>query len=117
MHAGFRALRSAMPMNLGRNHPLAGGVPEDVAEDIARIEALWREGTQATPFLWGATMGMADAMYAPVVARLLSYTPPLSDGTLAYCRAVRAHPLVARWYDDAAAEPAEWHLAKYEAVA
>jgi glutathione S-transferase len=28
--------------------------------------------------------------------------------------AVRAHPLVARWYDEAAIDPAEWLLDSYE---
>ena len=53
-------------------------------------------------------------MFAPVVARLLTYRPPIGPAALAYCEAVRAHPLVARWYDLAAQEPAEWRLDKYE---
>ena len=55
-------------------------------------------------------------MYAPVVARLLTYRPELGADTLAYCAAVRAHKLVAAWYDAAVAEPAEWLLDKYEAI-
>ncbi|MFN7634806.1 MAG: glutathione S-transferase, partial [Acetobacteraceae bacterium] len=42
MHAGFRNLRIAMPMNLGRTFPGLGRTPEALA-DIARIEALWAE--------------------------------------------------------------------------
>jgi glutathione S-transferase len=53
-------------------------------------------------------------MYAPVVCRLLTYQPPLSAAAQAYCRAVRAQPLVAEWYDKAAAEPAEWFIERYE---
>ena len=44
----------------------------------------------------------------PVVTRLLTYLPPVAPDTRAYCDAVRAHPLVAEWYDAAAAEPLEW---------
>ena len=55
-------------------------------------------------------------MYAPVVARLLTYAPPLAADSAAYNAAVRAHPLVATWYDDAAAEPAAWFIAKYESA-
>ena len=40
MHAGFRALRIAMPMNLGRDYAGLGQNPESLA-DIARIEAIW----------------------------------------------------------------------------
>ena len=112
MHAGFGALRRAMPMNLGREKP--GGTSAEVAADIARIEALWREARQGTLFLYADIFGAADAMYAPVVARFLSYLPELAADTRAYCQAVRAHPLVSQWYDEAAKEPKEWLLDHYE---
>ena len=117
MHAGFRALRVAMPMVLNKTAPGAGQTPESLA-DVARVEALWRE-TRAEfgaggPFLFGPAFNAADAMFAPVVARLLCYRPPLAADTWAYCDAVRAHPLVALWYDAAAQEPAEWRLPHYE---
>ena len=117
MHAGFRALRIAMPMNLGRRAPIA--ITSEVRGEIDRIEAIWREARTASggPFLFGAAFGNADAMYAPVVARLLSYGPELAADTRAYCLAVRAHPLVSEWYDAAAREPAEWLLSKYEDIA
>ena len=53
-------------------------------------------------------------MFAPVVARLLTYEPPMSAEARAYCDAVRAHPLVEEWYAAAAQEPREWLLDKYE---
>jgi glutathione S-transferase len=115
MHAGFRNLRMAMPMNLGRTFPGKGRTPECLA-DIARIEAIWAEALAAHggPFLFGREFGLVDAMYAPVVARFLTWQPELTATTRGYCEAVRAQPLVARWYDEAAAEPAEWLLDKYE---
>jgi len=115
MHAGFRNLRIAMPMNLGRTFPGQRRTPECLA-DIARIEAIWAEALAAYggPFLFGRDFGLADAMYAPVVARFLTWQPELTATTRRYCDAVRAHPLVARWYDEAAPEPAEWLLDKYE---
>lgn len=117
MHGGFRALRGAMPMVLNKTAPGAGQTP-DALRDIARIEALWRD-TRAGfgaggPFLFGAAFNAADAMFAPVVARLLTFLPPIAADTRAYCDAVRAHPLVAEWYDAAAQEPVEWQLAHYE---
>jgi len=116
MHAGFRPLRAAMPMNLGRQASVE--VTPACRQDIDRIEAIWREARagHGGPFLFGAQFGNADAMYAPVVARLLTYRPELGADTLAYCAAVRAHKLVAAWYDAAVAEPAEWLLDKYEAI-
>ncbi len=120
MHAGFRALRTAMPMNLGRADYAGLGQTAESLADVARVEAVWAE-TRAEfggrgPYLFGAEFGVADAMFAPVVARLLTYAPPLSETAAAYCQAVRAHPLVARWYDEAAAEPEAWKLAKYEGL-
>jgi glutathione S-transferase len=115
MHAGFRNLRMAMPMNLGRSFPGLGRTPESLA-DIARVEAIWAEALSAHggPFLMGAEFGAVDAMYAPVVARFITWQPELSATTQRYMAAVRAQPLVARWYDEAAIEPAEWLLDRYE---
>ncbi len=119
MHAGFRALRIAMPMNLGRDYTGLGQTPESLA-DLARIEALWAETRQkfgaGGPYLFGATFNAADAMYAPVVARLLTYRPPLGEAAEAYCASVRRHPLVNEWYEGAAGEPKEWLLEKYETL-
>ena len=117
MHAGFRELRIAMPMSLFLRSPDCGRTP-GVLADIARIDALWRE-TRAQfgaggPYLFGASFGNADAMYAPVVARFLTYQAQLSAEAQAYCTAVRAHPLVAEWYDEASKEPAAWQLPQFE---
>lgn len=121
MHGGFGELRRAMPMNLGRVPAGVREVPEAVRADIARIEAIWAEARRlygaSGPYLYGAAFGGADVMYAPVVARFLGYAPALSEGSRDYCAAVRAHPLVAEWYDAAAGEPAAWRLRKYEEIA
>lgn len=115
MHAGFVGLRSAMPMNLGRDFSGTGRTSAALA-DIAEIEAIWERylAAHGGPFLFGEKFGAADVMFAPVVTRFQTYRPELSPTTLAYCAAVRAHPLMQRWYAEAAAEPAAWQLAKYE---
>jgi len=118
MHAGFAALRRALPMNLGRTEPGGARTPEVLA-DIARIEAIWagtREHFGGGPYLFGPAFTAADAMYAPVVTRLLTYRPEITAASADYCEAVRAHPLIAAWYDAAAAEPEEWRLPDYESV-
>ncbi len=120
MHAGFRGLRSAMPMILGVDKGGLGRTDAALA-DIARIEAVWRETRSAFgaggPYLFGAGFGAADAMFAPVVTRFLTWRPEIAADTAAYCAAVRAHPLMEEWYRLAAAEPAEWRLAHYETAA
>ena len=118
MHAGFAELRMAMSMNLGRPDFAGLGRTPGALADIARIEVLWAE-TRARfgnggPFLFGAAFNAADAMFAPVVARFLTYQPDLTDATRAYCAAVRHHPLIAAWYDGAATEPDAWLVEKYE---
>jgi glutathione S-transferase len=117
MHAGFRELRMAMPMSLFLQ-AAGGGGTAGALDDVARIDALWRETRSrfggGGPYLFGAAFGNADAMYAPMVARFLTYTPELSVQARAYCEAVRAHPLVGEWYHEAEREPAGWRLARYE---
>ncbi|MBC7624034.1 MAG: glutathione S-transferase family protein [Aeromicrobium sp.] len=109
MHAGFRPLRTSMPMNIRARFP-GLGMNDDVAKNIARIEALWQEarvrfGVPAGtgPFLFGK-FSAADAMFAPVVMRFMTYSPKLSAAAEAYCAAVRAHVSVAAWVAAALAE-------------
>lgn len=117
MHAGFGALRAAMPMSLFRHRP-GFGHTEAALADVARIERLWLETQRRFggdgPYLFGADLTLADAFYVPVVARFLSYEPPLGTAARAYVAAIRAHPLIEAWYQAAAAEPPEWRLARYE---
>ncbi|MBK1657448.1 glutathione S-transferase family protein [Paracraurococcus ruber] len=115
MATGFRGLRQAMWFIIGRDFSGLGRTPAALA-DIARIEAIWADclAAHGGPFLFGPRFGLADAMYAPVVGRFLAWQPEVSATTRAYMDAVRAHPLVARWYAEALAEPASWLLASYE---
>lgn len=116
MHAGFRGLRSAMFFNAGREFPGAGRTAEALA-DIARVEAAWAEALEAHggPFLFGREFTLADAMFAPVAGRFLTWKPEIAARSRAYVDAVRAHPLVDRWYAEALAEPDAWRLPAYEA--
>ena len=109
MHAGFQALRKACPMNLWLPVKLR---PQgaDVMENVARIETLWRDcrarfGQKlGGPFLFGA-FGAADAMYAPVVARLHHYGIPVAADTRAYMDAVMALPAWTEWREAGLKEP------------
>lgn len=118
MHAGFRGLRAAMFFNAGREFPGAGRTPDALA-DIARIESVWAEALDARggPFLFGRDFTLADVMFAPVAGRFLTWKPELAARSRAYVEAVRAHPLVERWYAEALAEPEAWRIPGYEAPA
>ncbi|MBL8520756.1 MAG: glutathione S-transferase family protein [Betaproteobacteria bacterium] len=106
MHAGFRNLRSTMPMNIRNQHP-GKGLTAETARDIARVEQVWAECRSACgtggPFLFGEFCA-ADAMFAPVVMRFATYHPPLGAVTQAYCRAVAQASGVAAWIADAKQE-------------
>ncbi len=106
MHSGFTALRSQMPMNCRGQHPGKGHTPEVLA-DIARITALWSDCRSrfggGGAFLFGA-FSAADAFYAPVVSRFLTYGVSLPPDCRAYAEAVRALPAMQDWYQAGIAE-------------
>lgn len=101
MHAGFVALRAEMPLDIRATLPGREASPAALA-DVARIDALWRDclAVSGGPFLFGA-FGIADAMYAPVVMRFVTYAPPLSEVAAAYVARMLAVPAVAAWADEA----------------
>lgn len=107
MHAGFMALRSACPMNLGKRFARRDR-GADVAKDIARIEEIFRRARRGNesggPFLFGR-FSAADAMYAPVVARLDGYDIPVSPETRAYMNTILTLPAFEDWRAAALAEP------------
>lgn len=113
MLSGFRALRGACPMNIRRPRK-AIALPEGVAADIARIEAIWREAIARSggPFLFGRFTA-ADAMFAPVVNRFDVYDLVNDPATLAYMEAVKRHPAFGKWEEAAKAEP--WIVPEDEA--
>jgi glutathione S-transferase len=107
MHSGFYNLRSALPMNLRAHHPRFK-VWAGARADIERIGTIWRQCFRAYggPYLFGA-LSMADAMYAPVCTRFLTYDVNLDAAAAAYCRTIMSWPAMAEWVEAAKAEPAE----------
>ncbi|MGZ3460761.1 MAG: glutathione S-transferase family protein [Archangium sp.] len=107
MHSGFMALRNHMPMNIRARKPGEGRAP-GVAEDIARITSLWKECRarfgQGGPFLFGA-FSIADAFYAPVVTRFVTYGVELDAVGAAYRDAVLALPAMKAWTEASLGEP------------
>ncbi len=107
MHSGFTAMRSALPMNLKARFP-GFRIWSRAQADIDRIADIWREclATYGGPFLFGKP-GMADAMYAPVVTRFLTYDVKLDETCAAYGERIMALPDMVEWISAARAEPAE----------
>ncbi len=109
MHSGFAALRSACPMNIEADlHAVGALVWRDkpaVQADVARLVAMWTELLEqhGGPMLFGQFC-IADAYYAPVVMRLLTYGLPVPPHIAAYLERVSALPGVQAWVDAARAE-------------
>lgn len=109
MHSSFQALRNACPMNLRRPEKLPpGGISEAVARDVARIEAIWAQCRKAHgkggPFLFGKFTA-ADAMFAPVAARINTFAIPVSQASRAYVDAILATKAFRQWKEESASEP------------
>ena len=106
MHSGFVNLRNHMSMNIRKNYT-GLGMGEGVAEDIARVAAAWEECRRrfgaAGPFLFGR-FSIADAMYAPVVTRFITYGVTLPAAVRPYVEAVLALPPLQEWISAANAE-------------
>ncbi len=116
MHSGFLGLRTHLPMNVRREPaPLEYG--KEVADEIARVVAIWRDCRSrfgaGGDFLFGR-FSIADAMFAPVVMRFHYYGVALEADSAAYVKTIHALPAIQEWI--AAAHQEEWRIPEYEAV-
>ncbi|HSQ01272.1 MAG TPA: glutathione S-transferase family protein [Candidatus Dormibacteraeota bacterium] len=98
MHAGFAALRSEMPFNCRSRRRVS--LSDAATQDVRRVQALWadcrRRFGAGGPWLFGA-FSPADAMFAPVALRFVTYGAALDAPARAYVDAVAAHPAVQAW--------------------
>lgn len=106
IHSGFTNLRSALPMNLKMAHekfPIFSGAKPD----IERIETIWQEclTRYGGPFLFGRKPTIADAMFAPVTTRFITYAVPLSPESAAYCATMAQWAPMMEWTQAAQEEP------------
>lgn len=106
MHSGFSAMRSSLPMNIKGSFPNFK-LWSRARTDIDRVEAIWNEclETYGGPYLFGDKPCMADAMFAPVVTRFITYEVAISPACVAYCDTIMALPAMKEWVSAAEAEP------------
>jgi glutathione S-transferase len=106
MHSGFSHLRQHMPMDCRARLPGQGRAP-GVQPDIDRITEIWRTCRQqfgtGGDFLFGQ-FTFADAMYAPVVSRFVTYGVELDEIAQAYADSIWSLPAMQAWVAAAAAE-------------
>lgn len=108
MNSGFANLRASLPMNLKGHFPRhkiwAGARP-----DIERITEIWTDclARYGGPYLFGARRSAADAFFAPVVTRFMTYDVPLNPACMGYCKTIAAMPELKEWTAAALLEPDE----------
>ncbi len=109
MHSGFTGLRSHCPMNIEARLPEVGALiwrdQPAVRADVARLVAMWQSLLRqyGGPMLLGE-FSVADAFFAPICTRLVTYALPVPDDITAYIQRVCALPGVKAWIDGACAE-------------
>ena len=99
MHAGFQVLRQNMPMDCRARHP-GVGITANLEIEIDRIVAIWQECRQkfgiGGEMLFGK-FTIADAMFAPVVSRFVTYGVKLDPVASHYAEALWALPAMQEW--------------------
>lgn len=109
MHAGFGTVRNALGMNIEASLPEIGAklLREQAAlrEEVDRLVTMWSELLEqhGGPLLFGR-FSIADAFFAPVVTRFVTYGVPVPPAVRAYMDRVLALPAVAAWCTEALAE-------------
>ena len=99
MHSGFSTLRHQMPMNSKARIKLTE-ISTDLEADIARVSEIWRNCRknygQGGDFLFN-TFTIADAMYAPVVSRFVTYGVKLGKVESEYMEAIWQLEAMQNW--------------------
>jgi glutathione S-transferase len=106
MHSSFQALRHHMPMNCRARLP-GKGMTAAVQTDIDRITTIWREcrkiGREHGSMLFGQ-FTIADAMFAPVALRFITYDVCLDAVSSQYVQALLALSAMQDWLKAAEVE-------------
>lgn len=102
MHAGFPALRTQCSHNVLADTEKTE-IDEPLAQEISRINAIWNEclTEYGGPYLFGSRLTIADAMYAPVVNRFVTYHLKPTGLSQQYISHIRRLPSMKRWIDAA----------------
>ncbi|MCF2869638.1 glutathione S-transferase [Octadecabacter sp. G9-8] len=102
MHSSFGGLRGDWPVNL--RHVFDGVIaPPAIEKELDRLELIWANARaksgSTTPWLCGDYC-LADAIFAPMAARLAAYKFDTRPVTNAYVAAHLADPAFKKWRAD-----------------
>lgn len=103
MHSGFQIMREIMSHDLQKE--LTNFDYSAAQGDISRVQEIWSNCLESSggPFLFGE-FSIADAMFAPVVNRLISYGVKTDSNLQDYIRIMRTLPAHMEWIRAAKAE-------------
>lgn len=98
MHSGFSDLRQHLSHDVQKNFKEFDWTP--ARSDIERVKEIWKKslGFSKGPYLFGE-FSIADAMYAPVANRFVSYAVPMEGVVKSYVETIRANPAHKRWIE------------------
>lgn len=106
MHSGFRSFPGGLRMDVTAKHTTPA-LEGKLGADIGRIQEIWRGMRErfgaGGAFLFGE-FGIADAFFAPVVTRFITYDVPCDEVCQAYMRAVLDLPAMKQWTREAMIE-------------
>jgi len=111
MHSGFQTMRNVMSHHLKKTFSNYNW--SEAESDVNRVKVIWRSALreyQGT-YLFG-NFSIADAMFAPVVNRLLTYGIPIESDIKGYVEAIRNLPAHQAWINDAMHE--DFKVPRYE---
>jgi glutathione S-transferase len=97
MHSGYPDLRDQLPMDFARRLPLPQ-LREETRQQIGRVADAWQSALADSggPFLFGR-FSIADAMFAPVVSRFLTYGVEVAPALRGYMDSIMALPAMRDW--------------------
>lgn len=106
MHSGFPCIRTRMPLNCSME-PIALELTSELEGEVDRMAGIWRQFrevySRTGPWLFGA-FTIADAMFAPVALRFLTYGVRLDDICADYVHTLKTHPGMMKWVEEAGKE-------------
>ena len=96
MHSGFTDLRQYLSHELQKAYKTFDWSP--ASGDIERVKNIWTECLEKSggPYLFGS-FTIADAMYAPVANRFMSYAVPMDGLVKSYVETIRKNPAHMSW--------------------
>ena len=99
MHSSFAAMRSTLSMDFARRWP-APALDDATKADVARVIEAWTHALEQhgdeKGFLFGR-FSIADAMYAPVVSRFVTYGIDVPSSVRGYMDRMFALPAMRDW--------------------